>query len=59
MDVVLFFDLLVAVPVADTFSAGLIGPIEKLDKSYSLFDEAARKNTVASVGGAEVQYFVS
>ena len=59
MDVVLFFDLLMAVPVADTLSAGLIGPIEKLDKSYSFFDEATRKNTVASVGGAEGLYFVS
>ena len=44
---VLLFNLLVAVPVADPFTTGLIGAIEKLHKTDPFLDQPPRQYAVA------------
>ena len=51
---VLTGNVLVAIPVAHAFAAGLVGTIEELHESHPFFDEPAGEDAVACVGRPRV-----
>ena len=46
VDLVLVQDLLVAVPIADSLAAGLIGAVEELNESYALLEKTTGQDAV-------------
>ena len=45
------FQCFVPVPVADAFSAGLVGAVEKLDEAHAFFDQPPSEDAVFCEGG--------
>ena len=51
VDIVLHLEFLVAVPVAGSFSTGLVAAVEELDETNTSFDQPACQQTVAGEAG--------
>ena len=50
MNVVLFFECLVSVPVTGPLTTGLIGTVEQLNKPHATFNQASGQNAVPGKG---------
>ena len=49
MHVVLLFQDFVTIPVAGSFTAGLVGTVEQLNEAHALFNQAPSQNAVSCV----------
>ena len=50
---VLLVEYLVAVPVADAFTTGLVSAVEKLHKAHAFFEQATGKDAVLGKTGLD------